>query len=361
MSRTFFDDDPTVALKNRAIGYSRRPDGTYHRLMMNSNTVGPWGLTTSVDDLLRWDENFRNNTLPSGPRLNEFFTLGSVLDNEDCLSAFSHQKYKGLKRIWYTGGGPGFLAHYVRFPEQDFSVVLLSNRCDDKDWIDMVRLVGQIADLYLADKIQPTAADDNSWNDNAPIVQLAELDLANKSGAYQRNDGFFTRLDLRDGKLVLVEINRPFPRKVPLPLNPTNTTRFRVARDYNPFDVIFDLASNGDRPSARVEYQNGLTDTWKPVEFATLNDAQLAEYVGEYYCDDLESVYRFSVDDGTLFVQFNFGKKQRLAPAVADVFFPATGEWDNMLFTFSRDPSGRPDGFNLEFDRIKRLTFSRRR
>lgn len=97
MRQTFFDDDRTVPLKNRAVGYGRYEDGRFHRLLMNSSTVGPFGLKTTLDDLLNWNENFRRNKLPAGLCLSEFFEHGSLLDNENCLSSYPGQKYKGLE------------------------------------------------------------------------------------------------------------------------------------------------------------------------------------------------------------------------------------------------------------------------
>jgi hypothetical protein len=46
-----YDDDRSQPLKNRVLGYARRADGSYHRIGMNSSTVGAIGLKTTVGDL----------------------------------------------------------------------------------------------------------------------------------------------------------------------------------------------------------------------------------------------------------------------------------------------------------------------
>ncbi len=73
-------------------------------------------------------------------------------------------------------------------------------------------------------------------------------------------------------------------------------------------------------------------------------DKEMAEYSGEYFCVDVESLYRFSIDDDVIYVQFNFGNRKRLLPTTADVFIPDTDQLGNMLFRFSRDDSGKING-----------------
>ena len=360
MKHTFFDDDRSLPLKYRAIGHGRYRDGRFHRLVMGSSTVGPWGLKTTVDDLLRWDRNFHKNKLPQGAFLDEFFTQGSLLGNENCLSSDANQKYKGLKRVWYTGGGPGFLAQFVRFPKHDCSIVLLGNLSEEREWHDMVRIIGQIADLHLADEISTVTARDRTWDNNAKAVELQALDIKDKVGGYQKPNGKFVQLKMKNGRLTFFDINHAFDSDKPFPLTPLSTTRFRSTTSLVPFDLLFERQAPEERFGIQVQYRDGRAAKWKRVEFVSPNAERLANYAGEFYCDDLESVYRFSVKGGALFVQFNYGRKKRLAPTVQDVFIPSGAKWDNMIFAFSRDDSRHISGFQLDFDRIKRLEFAKK-
>jgi CubicO group peptidase (beta-lactamase class C family) len=181
MTSTYLDDNPTRIVRNRAVGYDLNPDGSLRRWTMNSSAVGAWGLKTTVEDLFKWDQNFYANRLPDGPRLREFLKSGTLLDNRKLLDVDQTESYWGLKRMGFTGGLPGFVAGFVRFPEQKLSVICLSNDgTRPRPWAAALR----IADLYLADQIKgekkPEAA--------APkyeFVDLAESDLADKVGAYR--------------------------------------------------------------------------------------------------------------------------------------------------------------------------------
>ena len=351
MQSTFFDDDRTLPLENRVVGYGRYQDGRFHRLIMNSSTVGPFGLKTSLDDFVRWNRNFRENRLPPGRHLNAFFERGSLLDNENCLSSYPGQKYKGVERIWYTGGGPGFLAHFVRFPKHDLSIVVLCNLSEEEEWFDMVRLIGEIADHCLAGHLTAPIKKEN-WDDTTRVARPVAK-LQNKVGGYQKPDGSFVRIELQDESLVLRDINRAFPSPVPQELTPLGGDRFRAVRPSRPFDLIFEPSPEGGRNDVRVRHKDGPSEKWRSVKFAEPTEQQLNEYVNEYRCDDIESTYQFFVDDNTLFVRFNAGRGRRLLPTIPDVFVPSTGRWDNMRFAFSRNNAGDVDGFKLNFHRIQ--------
>src|SRR5262249_54121746 len=151
MTSTYLDDNPTRVVRNRAVGYDVNPDGTLRRWTMNSSAVGAWGLKTTVEDLFKWVQNFYVNRLLDGPRLREILTSGTLLANRKVLDVAPTESYRGLKRMGFTGGLPGFVAGFVRFPEEKFSVICLSNDgTRPRPWAVALR----VADLYLADQMK---------------------------------------------------------------------------------------------------------------------------------------------------------------------------------------------------------------
>ena len=61
------------------------------------------------------------------------------------------ERYRGLRAVAHSGGTMGFTHFMVRFPEDQFTVVILSNR----DGTSVVPLVFRIVDLYLAGTLPP--------------------------------------------------------------------------------------------------------------------------------------------------------------------------------------------------------------
>lgn len=87
-----------------------------------------------------------NQTLPEGRYLDEFHHTGFLFNNKRCLSAFAGTNNTSLRRHWYTGGGLGFHAHFIRYPDHDLSIVAFGNVSTAKAWDDMARTLPKVAD-----------------------------------------------------------------------------------------------------------------------------------------------------------------------------------------------------------------------
>jgi CubicO group peptidase (beta-lactamase class C family) len=85
MSRTFFEEDPTRVVEQRAVGHYKRDGDAWHLWRLTAYWVGGGGLNTCVEDLHRWDQNFARNRLPRGKYLDEFLREGTLLGNRSCL------------------------------------------------------------------------------------------------------------------------------------------------------------------------------------------------------------------------------------------------------------------------------------
>ena len=140
--------------------------------MMNSSTVGGWGLKSSVDDLARWDGNFHANKLPAGKHLEEFLKQGTLLGNRNVLDVQPVERHRGLRRMQFTGGMPGFGAAMVRFPDERLSVVVLTN---DNWRIVPWELAEQVAEIYLGDRMEkPPAKTSEAAPPDAKFVSLTD-------------------------------------------------------------------------------------------------------------------------------------------------------------------------------------------
>jgi hypothetical protein len=58
--------------------------------------------------------------------------------------------YKGVRYVIHPGGWAGFKSFIIRFPEQDFSVIALSN----SNRFDLEKLPLAITRIYLGDRVE---------------------------------------------------------------------------------------------------------------------------------------------------------------------------------------------------------------
>src|SRR5439155_26910695 len=92
MTHTHFHDDPGHVMKNRAMSYM--PDsaagGFRISYLQNFDKIGAGGLYTTIEDLLKWDENFYTHKV-GGDALQALIHTRGVLAGGDTIRyAFCH-------------------------------------------------------------------------------------------------------------------------------------------------------------------------------------------------------------------------------------------------------------------------------
>lgn len=171
MRHTQFYDDNTNIIKNKAFSYAK--DSTkkngFDNLIMRFDLVGSGGVYSTIEDLYLWDQNFYHNKLGKGGQaiVTKMQQDGILNNGKSAGYAFALENgtYKGLKTVSHSGALAGYRAQLVRFPEQNFSVIILTNRDD----ADPVTKSYQVADVFLKDNlIEPKSKVENLKRESAP-------------------------------------------------------------------------------------------------------------------------------------------------------------------------------------------------
>jgi len=207
MNNTHFHDDPNMIVKNRAYGYSPKKEDGYRLDILRLKVIGDLGVFTTIEDFLKWDQNFYENKLGDGTQnlINMMQTRGKLNNGEVIPYAFglniSH--YGGLKLVSHGGSAVGYQAQYMQFPDQRFSVVILSNLSN----FSTGRIARKIADLYLADQFteSPTPRQRQRCRGERPKpVKLSSSQLQTYVGDYYSDELDITYiLDVESNNLVL--------------------------------------------------------------------------------------------------------------------------------------------------------------
>ena len=163
MHDSFFNDDVNLPFKNRADAYTPIDDESnkYKINVTNLSWVGDGGVYTSLNDFIKWDENFYENKLSMG---GESLIQTMEMTFEETKVSKRNQKmdkekenentyafaqnlayYNGYKRWSHSGSWVGWLAHYARFPELRFSTVVFCNTNE----IDATIISDKVVDIYF--------------------------------------------------------------------------------------------------------------------------------------------------------------------------------------------------------------------
>lgn len=128
----------TTTVPNRAYGYSRAADGGWVRTDQSTTSavLGDGGIYTSVQDLDAWLAlvEGRDSLLP-GPLTAAMFTPQTATDVEGTAYGYGWflDQAGGRRRYRHEGSTIGFRNAVQRFPDEDLTVVLLTNRNEMAD------------------------------------------------------------------------------------------------------------------------------------------------------------------------------------------------------------------------------------
>jgi CubicO group peptidase (beta-lactamase class C family) len=135
-------------VKFRALGYTETDDGYLNTdQSLTSAVLGDGGIYSSVNDLIKWDEEFEEPTLLPRNTYNRIFKKGRTIYDEefDYGLGWRLDPYKGLKRHYHTGGTSGFTNIYMKLPDLDLTIIILMNLWD----YNAKGYAEKIADIFI--------------------------------------------------------------------------------------------------------------------------------------------------------------------------------------------------------------------
>ena len=340
MVNTHFRDNFNEIVKDQAYGYAR--DGGEMRLSVtNFDTAGATSLMTTVEDLAKWHANLDDPKV-GGPRLVASLLERGVLNDGrriDYAFGISHGTYRGQATVSHGGADAGYRSVFLRFPAQRVGVAVLCNLASTNP----TTLAQRVADVYLADTLTAAPAE---AADNSPEVSIAPELLRTYAGLYWNEaESTVRRFEFDDGRLFAVAGRDRQPMKS---LGDGRFVLTAAPRTRVQFDA------GGGAPGATVTNPGGSDDRFVRAEPFSPTPAKLTEFAGVYRSDEIESVYRMVVHEGSLRLERLKSRPSTLQPVVVDTFATQVG-----TVRFVRDATGTVSGFVLDAGRVRRVKFSK--
>ena len=321
MTHTRWREDFRKITPNRALAYGMGADGELTQQTPIENIIGAGGLLTTVDDLLKWNENFTHARV-GGPELVKAQQIPATLTNGQKINyaaGLTVASYEGTLEVAHSGATGGYRTWLARYPEHTVSVAVLCNSAQSNP----TALGRETARLWTGTKPAPAVA--------GPAVELSKF-----TGPYRRlRDNTVTHVRAVDGKLIFGST----------PLSSAAANQFVSASG-----VAYHF---GDRlrvvaPTGEVLYER--------VEPASPQAAELAAFAGIYESRETRSALTFSVDPGGLRYAIGVQKGHLLKPTFRDTFENESGA----AFHFVRDTAGKVTAVSIGEDRVWDLRFERR-
>jgi hypothetical protein len=236
-----------------------------------------------------WDKMTKNGILNDGSKIQ--YAKGLNINT-----------YKGLKTITHSGGFVGYRTEFIRFPEAQFSVIILANRTDTSP----TRMVYKIADLFLEDQYKKENSTQTKKSSpeikDFKSITLTKKELNAFEGFYWDGKSKMSRkLEVRNDTLNYVRNDGSATKLVPISKN-----KFKMIGPRVP--VICQMSSNGTTKEFKLNLPNAAPIIYVAYEPITeYSETDLESYSGDYYSKELDAVYTLKTkkDRMLLFVKGN--------------------------------------------------------
>ena len=342
MMNTFVMDDHQRLVPNRAYCYGMQ-DGNYVNDYLHMTVVGSTGIYTTLDDFARWAQNFRDAKVGNSRIFEQMRTPTLLNDGRAtpyALGQFVGQ-YNGHTRVYHAGGNASYRSHISRFPDEDLTILLLSN--DGPIYIEGE--MDRIADLLLTTSSAPKASN----QENAPSVSLTQAEMEAVTGNYLHKTDYYVRnIQMRHDSLFY---RRTEQENRESNLRPLGNGRFELMVSGPPLFVEF------SRGQMRVFTDSDDVDVFSAITPKTYTEAELKAFEGHYFSEELDASYFLELMDGKLTV-----RNPRIGTVTLDSAYPAgflSNTWRFNFLEFERDAEEGVSGFRISSSRVRGVSFRR--
>jgi hypothetical protein len=343
MNNTLFYDDHEKIVKGRAYSFHESPEGLKKSVLSYAN-AGATSLFTTAEDLAKWANNFYTMKVGNAKVMKQMEERGILNKGDTTTYAFGQaiSKYKGIKTVSHSGGDAGYRSHLLRFPEQKYSIVVLSNMGS----FNPGGMAYEIADVCLkgtlkdeAKKVEPKK-DDGTFKVSEALLKLYE-------GQYQLTPEMIVTIKIDNGKLTAQATGQP-----PFPLTPNSETDFV----FDPAGIKVTFPKPMDNiVNQFVFYQGGQTMVAPRVKPFDPKSVDLASYVGTYYSPELQTSYEIELKNNLLTATHIRHEPTELTMTGTDIF--STDAWYMSKIEFVKAADSKVTGFKVSSGRVKNVRF----
>lgn len=335
MKNTQIESYVGEVIHNAAESYTFDKEKGYTNKESNRAIFGAADVYANIPDLVKWINNFRTMEL-GGKEVNHLFLEPFILNdgtNSKYALGIGNGSYRGLRRYRHTGSHEAFLTQLSYFPDQDLGIITISN-FGGRGWLP----TSKIADLLL-EKYMAAPAKKETRQFSIAKEKLAQL------------EGLYIDASFNNDKTLMV-VNDTLTIDGNTKLTPVAPNTFWIA-DWNT-QIQFNNISKG---KTQFVLGTDTKETYNKVEKWLPNEIDLKPYEGDYWSDELETVYHLLLKDNQLVLQHRWLGQKQLKPIAKDVF--KTDDW-RFYVKFNRNKDREISSLSINSGSTLNVIFHRR-
>jgi CubicO group peptidase (beta-lactamase class C family) len=347
MNNTFYRFKQNMEIPGEAKGYFVKGK-KYKPVKAVGGILGDGKLVTTIDDLLKWENNLRHNKLgKSSQQLIDKLYTSSKLNNGDLTHygyGFWINEYRGLKQINHGGDDGRFTSFILKFPEQDIVVIALAN---SSLYNNTVSTSYQIADILLSGDFPKPKTIQRQYQ----FTSISKQRMRSLVGIYKTiNDKGLAQLRRITSEGDSLYINSDFNGKG-LNLKAV-TNNFFVAKNRNGYQLKFTF--NNDSIDSSFEEQFSDNKPWK-FEKIENTARPLTDFKGTYFNESTQVSLAIKSKKNKLIARKGIIK----IPLVAFGGNQFYAYQNDALFIFQQDNFGKINSLKVNASDFRNFIFTK--
>jgi CubicO group peptidase (beta-lactamase class C family) len=319
---------------NTAESYSYNKEQGYINQESNRAIFGAAEVYSSIPDLVKWVNNYRTAEI-GGKAVNDLFLDPFILidkSNSEYALGIGNSSYRGLKRYRHTGGHEAFATQLSYFPDHDLGIITISN-FGGTGWLETAK----IADLLLEDHMT------SQVNNEKERIEIKKEKLEQFTGLY-----LYPTLNRT---ISLTTINDTLTINGRAKLIPASQNTFWLNGGNN--QIKIELLSK-----EKIEWTNirGSKQIFTRVDKWTPNESELTPFEGDYWSDELETLYHLVIKNDKLTIKHRWNDDIVLESISKDFF---KTDWGYFV-KFNRNEEGTISNLSVSSGRTLNVIFHRK-
>jgi CubicO group peptidase (beta-lactamase class C family) len=337
MSTAQIPNNHTVIIKNLAHSYVLK-ENNFVKSPDLLTAFGSSSLFTSLNDMTRWAIHFDEQINLKNPVYSRMLEAGKLITGDTVYYGFGIglNKEGEPRRVAHTGGWVGFRSMITFYPDEHFSVIVLSNsgnfnsRAFSQKIVDIMHQREVVSEESVIDF------------KHIPDVNVEKKLEEKYQGTYQLGSNWYITIAKENGRLMC----RTNGEGQCLMAAKSDSTYWVEAYTST---ITF---VNDDKGGYLLKFKSNLG---KPITVIMPDTKQLNAYVGKYYSHELSTEYTLAVTDGKLWMyHIRLGDIQLFPDPDEGSFGCEIG-----TFKFITNAKSEITGFNFSGSRVRNIHFDK--
>lgn len=341
MSETFIDGANSLRTAHTSTPYIEDEKKLFLIAQNASHDLGASNVYSSAADLMKWMKQLNNPDKKWSKALELLLSTDTLTNGSSNDYAFGLivDDYKGNKRVYHNGGIPGYLSFTMNFPEEQLSVVVLTNYLD----YNAHKRVEMLLSLFLSDKSEKPVVE------SIETVPLNLKCAANYTSNYWNTQENYSRsVYIENDTLWYLRTNGNKS-----PLLQMNDSSFVLGGISATVKVHF-KKQDGQMYMHMKDGEKPL-QIFEPYDNSSPNSSDLINYSGVYSSSELETSYTITTNQEGL-----TGYHSRHGYFPIEILGKALVNWSGLAVAkYKLNDEGEVLGFYLTMDRVRNVWFAK--